>query len=324
MMRGFMFRSFFIAISKIPWAQRTITPWGIARPMAARFVAGETPAEAIRVVKDLNAKNIQASLDHLGENTLDTQAAGQATADILLILDGIQTAGIRANVSIKLTQIGLALDRDLCLRNLESILERARLRQNFIRIDMEDSPFTESTLAIYEAMRQKGFDNLGVVIQAYLYRSEADIQRVVGSAGRVRLCKGAYLEPPEVAYPRKADVDNSYDRLAERLMEGALAAGAPELSADGRFPGIPALATHDPERIRRACEYAQAIGLRPQSYEFQMLYGIRRDLQEQLVRSGYQVRVYVPFGSHWYPYFMRRLAERPANIWFFISNFFRA
>ena len=319
-----MLRSFFITMSKAAWAQRLITRWGIAWRTASRFVAGESPMEAIQAVQALNKRGIQASLDHLGENTTSPQAAVQATGEILLALDKIQEAGVRANVSIKLTQIGLALDPDQCQQNLITILDRARQHQNFVRIDMEDSPFTEETLSMYGLMRQHGFENLGVVIQAYLYRSEGDVKRIANDAGRIRLCKGAYQEPPEVAFPKKIDVDANYDRLIEILMDGAMAAGMPVLSPDGRIPPIPAIATHDPERIVHACSYAEKIGLPRQAFEFQMLFGIRRDLQDRLAGEGYQVRVYVPYGDHWYPYFMRRLAERPANIWFFISNFFKA
>jgi proline dehydrogenase len=318
-----MFRSFFVTMSRAAWAQRLITRWGFAWRTASRFVAGETSVEAIQAVQALNQPGIQASLDHLGENTMSPQAAVQATAEILLALDKIQEAGVRSNVSIKLTQIGLALDHDLCQQNLLTILERARQYQNFVRIDMEDSPFIEDTLSLYGLMRLKGFENLGVVIQAYLYRSEADIRRILEAGGRVRLCKGAYQEPASVAFPQKSDVDDNYKRLSTQLMEGAIAAQAPVVSPDGRTPPIPAIASHDEACIRHAKSEIERLGLTKAAVEFQMLYGIRRDLQVQLAKAGYAVRVYVPYGSHWYPYFMRRLAERPANVWFFISNFFR-
>lgn len=318
-----MFKSFFIGLSKASWAQRMISGWGLAWRAASRFVAGESPAEAVQAVRSLNGRKIQASMDHLGENTLNPQDAAQATVDILLMLDEIQKSGIQANVSIKLSQIGLKLNRELCQQNLESILKRAGEYENFVRMDMEDSQFVDDTLSLYDSMRQKGYDNLGVVIQSYLYRSDADLRRVLSQGGKIRLCKGAYQEPPSLAYPQKKDVDTNYDHLVDLLMDGALAAQDRGMALNRKIPPIPAIATHDPERIAHARSYAQKIGLGQHSFEFQMLYGIRRDLQDQLVDSGYRVRVYVPYGTHWYPYFMRRLAERPANAWFFVTNFFR-
>ncbi len=318
-----MLRALFITLSKANWAQRTITRWPFAWKAASRFVAGEQPEDAIRAIRELNDKGINATLDHLGENTTTLAEAAQAVADIEIILDEIQRSGVRANVSIKLTQIGLALDPARCSDHLERILAHAADCHNFVRIDMEDSPYTEQTLAIYQQMVQRGFDNTGVVIQSYLYRSGFDVTNLVEHRARVRLTKGAYREPSDIAYLRKADVDSNYDRLAELLLGGALTAGAQTVSDDGRVPPIPAIATHDIRRIEFALAHAQRIGLPKGALEFQMLYGIRRDLQEQLAGAGYPVRVYVPFGTRWYPYFMRRLAERPANVWFFISNYFR-
>jgi proline dehydrogenase len=193
----------------------------------------------------------------------------------------------------------------------------------FIRVDMEDSTLTEVTLRMVRQAKQNGYTNAGIVIQAYLRRSENDIRCLIQDGIRVRLCKGAYQEGPEVAFPRKADVDANYDRLAQMLLEGAAAAGSPQASDDGHFPPIPAIATHDPHRIEVVRLLIDRLGLPKRAVEFQMLYGIRRDLQEDLAAAGYAVRVYVPYGTHWYPYFMRRLGERPANIWFFASNFFR-
>ena len=251
-------------------------------------------------------------------------SAAKATQDILDIFDAIDSAGVRANVSIKLSQIGLGIDRQLCADHMRRILERAQSSQNFVRIDMEDSPFTDITLSVYQQMREEyDLDNTGIVIQAYLYRSEADIQKILSTHGKVRLCKGAYDEPARVAFPKKRDVDANFDLLARQLIDGALAAGQPRLSAEGKVPPIPAIASHDEQRIKLAKEYAAKVGLAKDALEFQMLNGIRRDLQEQLVKEGYPVRVYVPYGTEWYPYFMRRLAERPANIWFILSNYFR-
>jgi proline dehydrogenase len=212
---------------------------------------------------------------------------------------------------------------EICIENLERVVAHAAKLNNFVRVDMEDSPVTQVTLDILKKIRSKGYDNVGIVIQAYLYRSEEDILGLLEECVPVRLCKGAYKEPAEVAFPKKSAVDANYDKCSRILMDGAKENGCPELSEDGRFPPIPGLATHDDRRIIAAKRYAQSIGLPKTSLEFQMLHGIRRDLQEQLSVEGYPVRVYVPYGTEWYPYFMRRLAERPANVWFFISNYFR-
>jgi proline dehydrogenase len=318
-----MLRSFLIYLSKAAWAQRLVSGWKFAWRAASRFVAGSTVREAIIVVGELNAKGINVTLDHLGESTTTRGEAHRATGDILDLLDQIDRAGVRANVSVKLTQIGLALDEDLCAKNLERILACARQYNNFVRVDMEDTPYTDQTIHLYRQMRAKGYQNTGVVIQSYLFRSEKDLRELLPDGTRIRLVKGAYKEPPELAFPKKADVDAKFDLLAQMLIKSALAAGSPTLNADGRIPPIPAIATHYPKRIIFAKSYAGKIGLPKTAIEFQMLYGIRRDLQDQCVREGYPVRIYVPYGTHWYPYFIRRLAERPANVWFFLSNFFR-
>jgi len=318
-----MLRSFFIYLSKAAWAQNLITNWSFAWRAASRFVAGTNLSDAVRVVKELNAKGINATLDHLGEHTNTPEEAQQATDDIFATLDAIGAeATLRGNVSIKLTQIGLGLDENLCAENLERILARARQNNTFIRVDIEDTPYTDKTINLYYMMREKGYTNVGMAIQSYLYRAEADTRRLTQDQITIRLVKGAYKEPPEKAFPRKADVDANYDLLTKILIDASLAFQT-KLSADGRFPAIPAIASHDEKRIAFAKQYADKVGLPKDGLEFQMLYGIRRDLQERLVKEGYPVRVYVPFGTHWYPYFMRRLAERPANIWFFISNFFK-
>jgi proline dehydrogenase len=318
-----MMRSFFIYLSKASWARKFVTGMSFAWKMASRFVAGEKLEDAIRAIKELNTKGINATLDHLGEHTATVEDARTATRDVLEALDVIQATGIRANVSVKLTQLGLGLDVKECANNLAAIVERAAAYNNFVRVDMEDSPVTQITLDIMREMRQRGFNNVGIVIQAYLYRSEADIKALIQDCYTVRLCKGAYKEPAAVAFPKKKDVDSNYDRLAALLMDGEKSQRCPAGSGDGRFPPIPGLATHDPRRIAFAKEYAKKIELPQQAIEFQMLYGIRRELQNQLASEGYPVRVYVPYGTEWYPYYMRRLAERPANVWFFISNFFR-
>jgi len=318
-----MFRSLFIYLSKAEWARRIVTKWSFAWRAASRFVAGEKLEDAIRVIKTLNAKGINATLDHLGEHTSNPEESRQATRDILKAIDAIEESGVRANVSIKLTQIGLQLDEKLCEENLREILTHAKERGNFVRVDMEDSPWTEKTLAMCRRMWGLGLTNTGMVIQAYLYRSAEDVRSVVGAGGKVRLCKGAYKEPAEIAFPKMKEVNKNYDLLTTLLIDGALAQNSPQLSQDGKTPPIPGIASHDPERLAFAKAYAQKAGLPKQALEFQMLNGIRRDLQDQAVQEGYPVRVYVPYGTEWYPYFVRRLAERPANLWFFVSNFFR-
>lgn len=319
-----MLRSFLIYLSKAPWAQKLVTGWSFAWKAASRFVAGEKAEDAMRAVRELNEKGINATLDHLGEHTSTTDEAAQATTDILAVLDEIDQAGIRSNVSIKLTQIGMGLDESVCRDNLGRILQRAKELRNFIRIDIEDTPYTDTTIAIYQAMLERGFTNkhFGMAVQSYLYRAEKDAKAMLENKTTLRLVKGAYKEPPDKAFPKKADVDANYDLLAKLMIDASLANKSKE-SEDGRIPPIPAIGTHDEKRLEFATSYIAKVGLPKDGVEFQMLYGIRRDLQEKLAEEGYPVRVYIPFGTHWYPYFMRRLAERPANIWFFISNFFK-
>lgn len=318
-----MLRSLLIYLSKAAWAQNLITSWGFAWRTASRFIAGTKLEDAIRVVGELNAKGINATLDHLGEHTNTPEEAQQAAEDIFATLDALGAdPAARGNVSIKLTQIGLGLDEALCAETLERIVARASRNKTFVRIDMEDTPYTDKTINLYYAMREKGYDNVGLVVQSYLYRTEADVRRLLQNGTTIRLVKGAYREPADKAFPKKADVDANFDLLTKILIDAALALKS-TISADGRIPPIPAIASHDEKRIAFAKSYAEKVGLPKSGLEFQMLYGIRRDLQEQLKKEGYPVRVYVPFGTHWYPYFMRRLAERPANIWFFVTNFFK-
>jgi proline dehydrogenase len=300
-----------------------VTGWKFAWRAASRFVAGSTIQDAIRAVQELNARGINTTLDHLGESTSTREDAVKAKDDILELLDQINQMNVRANVSVKLTQIGLALDEALCTDNLEQILARAKKYKNFVRIDMEDTPFTDRTIRQYRQMRSRGFTNTGLVVQSYLYRTEKDTRELLAEGTCFRLVKGAYKEPAELAFPKKVDVDANFDLLTQIMIDGAAAAGAPTVSADGRIPPVPAIGSHDPRRIEFAKTYSAKAGLPKQAIEFQMLYGIRRDLQDQCLAEGYPVRIYVPYGTHWYPYFMRRLAERPANVWFFISNFFR-
>ncbi|HAV75942.1 MAG TPA: proline dehydrogenase [Anaerolineae bacterium] len=320
-----MLRSFFIQLSKAGWAQRLVMNSSISWWAASRFVAGVSAEEAIQVVRELNAKGFNTSLDHLGEHTSTVEEANKASDDILYVLNGINRAGVRANVSIKLTQIGMGLDEEICAQNLVRILEYVKKNNNFLRIDMEDTPYTDVTLSLFHAMLERGFDksHLGLVIQAYLFRSEEDLRKLLEEGAHIRLVKGAYNEPPEKAFPKKADTDANYDLLAKIMIDAALKIESNKISDDGRIPPIVAIASHDDKRIAFAKQYAEKVGLPKEAFEFQMLYGIRRDLQEKLLNEGYLVRVYVPYGAQWYPYFMRRLAERPANVWFFISNYFR-
>jgi proline dehydrogenase len=320
-----MLRSFLIYLSKAGWAQKLVTSWSFAWNAASRFVAGESIQDAIRVVRELNAKGINATLDHLGEHTSTADEANSAADAIVSVLNEIDKSGVKANVSIKLTQIGMGLDEETCRQNLVRILEQAKKSNTFVRVDMEDTPYTDITISLYQAMRERGFEtsNVGLVLQAYLYRTEADLRPLLEKGTRIRLVKGAYNEPPDKAYPKKADTDANYDLLAKLMIDAALNIENNLASPDGRIPPIPAIASQDDKRIEFAKKHAEKVGLPKNALEFQMLYGIRRDLQEQLANEGYPVRVYVPFGTHWYAYFMRRLAERPANIWFFISNYFR-
>ncbi|NDD30705.1 MAG: proline dehydrogenase [Proteobacteria bacterium] len=279
---------------------------GVFRRMALRFVAGETLDEAIEAVKNL-PKGARATLDNLGENVHTAAEADDACRMYLDILDAISRAGVDSNASIKLTQMGLDIDPDLCLSNMRKVLDKAQSFNNFVRIDMEGSAYTQTTLDMFSQLWQT-HKNVGVVIQSYLYRSEPDIQMLNQMQARVRLCKGAYAEPPEVAFPLKADTDANYRKLAERLL------------SQGSYPGI---ATHDENMIEHVKRYARENGIGSDRFEFQMLYGIRRQKQEQLISEGYNLRVYVPFGRQWYPYFMRRLAERPANLMFFLNSLVR-
>lgn len=319
-----MLRSFLINLSKAAWAQDLVTRWGFAWKAASRFIPGTGIEDAIRAVQAMQSKGIYATLDQLGEHTTTPDEANRAADGIIQTLNEIEKAGVCSNVSIKLTQIGMGLDDEVCRANLVRILETARQFHNFVRLDMEDSTYVDQTLALYREMLEQGFstDTVGLVVQSYLYRTEKDVRELVEKGVHFRLVKGAYRELPDVAYPKKADVDANYDTLVSILIDASLAQKS-EASPDGRIPPVPAIATHDEKRIIFAKAYANKQGLPKNGLEFQMLYGIRRDLQEDLAREGYPVRVYVPFGTHWYPYFMRRLAERPANLWFIISNLFR-
>jgi len=279
---------------------------GLARRFASRFVAGETVDSAVAAVGELNAKGISASLDLLGESVTKAAEAAHARDEYLTMLDRIAESGVNANVSVKLTQMGLDIGGEICFANMTAILAKAKQHRTFVRLDMEGSTYTQQTLDFFfDRLFQEYGAHSGVVIQSCMRRSLADIEKLVRLKVRVRLCKGAYLEPPEVAYAAKADVDRAYLSLMERLL------------LDGNYP---ALATHDEAIIDHAREFAARNSIGRDRFEFQMLYGIRRDLQERLRQQGYNVRVYIPFGTQWYPYLMRRLAERPANIAFILGN----
>jgi len=278
----------------------------LAQKFARRFVAGETPDEALAAVKALNGKGITASLDLLGESTTNEAEARNTGREYLFLLDKIRERNLDANVSVKLTAMGLDVNEELCVGIMHEVLDRARQHHSFVRIDMEGSAYTERTLALFEQRLYPMYpENVGIVLQSYLYRTQADVERAIQLKCRVRLCKGAYKEPPSVAYPDKDDVDASYVRCMHQLM------------LHGNYPGI---ATHDEKIIAEAKRFAKENNIGRERFEFQMLYGVRRDLQERLVREGYRMRVYVPFGTQWYPYLMRRLAERPANVAFMTGN----
>ncbi len=318
-----MLRSLLITLSKAYWAQRWISSWAPAWRAASRFIAGETVEQAIHVVRMLNQQGLLATLDQLGENTQTVHDAEQAALGIVNLLDEIERSGVQANVSVKLSQLGLVIDPSLAEKHIRKIVEKAAQVNNFIRVDMEDSSLTDATLNIVSDLHLQGFTNVGTVIQSYLYRSVEDTRRLIERGIKIRLVKGAYQEPPHLAYPKKRDVDKAFDRLSDLLIEASVGFEDSPPTAGGRFPPLAALATHDEKRIAYAIQTASRHGLPVERLEFQMLFGIRRDLQVELAQQGYPVRIYVPFGTHWYPYFMRRLAERPANLWFFISNFFQ-
>jgi proline dehydrogenase len=318
-----LLRSFLIYLSKALWARRMVTRWGFARRAASRFISGESLPEAIEVIRQLNSQGLFGTLDHLGEDVTNLEEA-EASRDIYLhLLQEIDRQNVKTSVSLKLTQLGLHIDWDLCRDHIESILRAGKELGNFIRIDMEDSPAVDKTIQIYHALREAGVSNVGLVIQSYLYRSKDDIRQLLAQATRIRLVKGAYQESQDVAFPRKKDVDQNFDLLTKTIMEESLSRGAEPAAPDGKLPPIAAIATHDEKRIAFARNYAEEIGFPREALEFQMLYGIRTGLQNSLVKDGYPVRVYVPYGTEWYPYYVRRLAERPANLWFFLSNLLR-
>jgi proline dehydrogenase len=306
-----LLRSSFIALSHHRSLRRFCEASSLGVKLSSRFVAGMEIADAIRVAEDVNKQGIAVTIDSLGESVASETEAHHAAEIYHQLLDLVEKRKLKANISVKLTQMGLEVSPELAESIALSLTQHANSAGSFMRIDMEDSSLTQVTLDIVRRIHARpGLrDSIGVVIQAYLYRSQADIEQLIADGIRVRLCKGAYKEPPEVAFPRKSDVDANFVKLGNRLIES---------------PHYNALATHDEAMVDAAKTYAQEHKIDPSRFEFQMLYGIKRDLQRALVREGYNVRVYIPFGTDWYPYFMRRLAERPANLLFLARNFFRS
>ena len=300
-----MLRTPILYLSRRRTLQRIITAMPLTARVAYRFVAGDTLEDAVAAVRRINQVGSSATLDHLGENVTEERAARAAAEDYLRAFERI--AGLDANVSIKLTQLGLDISPALCEELLARVLRRAAELHNFVRVDMEGSAYTQRTLDLALAMHER-HPNVGVVLQSYLYRTLADVERMNRAGVRVRLVKGAYDEPATIAYPRKADVDDCYRRAMQALL---------------RHGTYPAIATHDERLIGETIAFAAAEGIASDRLEFQLLYGIRRDLQERLTRLGFRVRIYVPYGTEWYPYLTRRLAERPANLLFFVGSVLR-
>lgn len=302
-------RSALLYLSRREGLKDFATRFRFFKKMTTRFVAGENIEEAIAAIREINEKGCTASFDHLNESVTQASETEEEVREYLQILSRIDDTGIRSNVSIKLTQFGLEIDPELAYRNARRIVEDAARRGNFVRVDMEASNVTQMTLDIFKRLRSEfGLNDVGIVLQAYMRRTFDDVQDLLKMPARIRICKGAYNEPPEVAFPDKKEVDENYVRVMKALL------------SSGIYHGI---ATHDPQMIEATIDYAAREGIGKEAFEFQMLYGIRRDLQVQLARDGYNLRVYVPYGKHWYPYFMRRLAERPANIWFIMKNMFK-
>jgi len=299
-------RSLLIYLSQKEGLKDFAARFRLFKKVTTRFVAGETIAEAVAAIRDLNAEGCSASFDHLNESVANSAEADAEVREYLHILDQIEETGIDSNVSIKLTQFGLELDPELAYRNARTVVAEAARRGHFVRVDMESSAVTQVTIDIFTRLRSEfGLNDVGIVLQSYLRRTYDDAVDLLKIPARIRICKGAYKEPPEVAFPDKHDTDNNYVRVMQLLLKS------------GVYHGI---ATHDPKMIEATISFMEREGIAKDAFEFQMLYGVRRDLQHKLAREGYNMRVYVPYGKHWYPYFMRRLAERPANIWFVLKN----
>jgi proline dehydrogenase len=308
-----MLRSFFITLSRSKRLRAFSERSAIGKRVSRRFVAGMTVAEAIAVAEQLNAEGLDVSLDSLGESVLDVPQAERSAAVYHELLNEIQRRKLKANVSVKLTQMGMDIGGThqgpaLAERIVGEMVEHAASIGSFVRIDMEGSEYTEATVAMTERLHSRCSGAVGTVLQAYLYRTKDDLERLIRQGIRIRLCKGAYKEAPEIAFPLKADVDNNYVSLMKQLVTSGVLCG---------------IATHDENIIAEMKRFVSGQGIDKKAFEFQMLYGVRRDLQRKLVQEGYGMRIYVPFGAEWYPYFMRRLAERPANVLFLVKNFFK-
>jgi proline dehydrogenase len=303
-------KAVFYALSRSALLKRLASKYGMRSPesFARRFIAGETVEEAVETSRRVQAEGLHITLDYLGESVRTAEEAAAATLAYVRLLDVIVAAGIERNISLKLTQLGASIDRATCVDNLRRILEPAGRHGFFVRIDMENSPWTQMTLDIFETLWQQEYRNVGVALQAALHRTDRDVQRMNELGARVRLVKGAYKEPETVAYQQKADVDAAFVRLTRMLLD------------EGTYPAI---ATHDPAMIAGTRAYATERMIGKNRFEFQMLYGIRRDLQAELAADGHPVRLYVPFGREWFPYFMRRLGERPANLGFVLRGILR-
>ena len=303
-------KALFYALSRSSWLKQLASRYGMAssESFARRFIAGETIDEAIDAARRIQQRGFLLTLDYLGESVRTTEEATAATTEYLRLIDVIVASRIERNLSIKLTQLGIDVDRATCVDNLRRILDPAERHGFFVRIDMENSPYTEVTFEVFETLWQQGHRGLGVVLQSCLYRTENDVRRMNELGARVRLVKGAYKEPVTVAYQKRSEVDAAFSRLMNLLLD------------EGTYPAI---ATHDEAMIRETCAYAARGAIGHDKYEFQMLYGIRRDLQASLVANGHRMRIYVPFGVQWFPYFMRRLGERPANVSFVVRSLLR-
>lgn len=300
-------RAVLLYLSRQFWLQDVLGGFPGFRQITRRFIAGENIRDAIGAIEELNRAGLDATFDHLGESTSSREEAAADVGEYLTVLDMIAASGVRSNISVKLTQLGLDIDEQFCYENTRRLVEAASAHGNFVRIDMEDSTRTDATLRVFCRVHDQ-FPNVGIVLQACLRRTEKDVEAILARRARIRLCKGAYSEPEEVAFAEKSEVDRHYLRLTERLLGSGI---------------YHAFATHDERIITAVKKFAEGQGIARDHFEFQMLYGIRRDLQQRLVGEGYRVRIYVPYGRFWYPYFMRRLAERPANLWFVLSNLFR-
>jgi proline dehydrogenase len=303
-----MLKGTLLYLSRQKGIQNFMVKFGVTRRVVDRFVSGEEVEDGLNAVKRVNHEGAIATLDHLGEEVSEAAEAVAATGVYLDGLDRINQAGVDTNVSAKPTQLGLKVDKELCEENFTKMIERAGKYNNFVRMDMEGSDCTQDTLDIFYRLRKK-YDNVGIVIQTLLRRSEEDVDEILRLGGRIRLCKGAYKEPKEIAFPKRPEVDASFEKLMEKLLKSGVYHG---------------MATHDEKLIEKTKHFAKENSIPKETFEFQLLYGIRTELARQLIKDGYNVRIYIPFGRQWYPYFMRRLAERPANLFFFLKNFFRA